>query len=196
MKRLFILILVITFMISLSTGILFSQKGKSKPVEKNANTKAWKRLNGLMTLGEINVTKMGKGMALSLEFQMDKIKEALEKSGIREELSIECHGEGGETLVELGKYKPDKISKMIKGTAGAKSTGHQSKSPEGSKFSSMPSVKQVESSLGKIDKLEKPDSKYKLVFKDSMGNIKATLEVKFNFPHKGLDKKEDRKKEV
>ena len=177
--------IVVSFVFfTFSPGILLSKKEKSKPIEENPDIAAWKRLNDLQTVSEFKVNKMGKGKSISLEFQLDTLKNILEKAGINEVVTIECIGKNGHVLADLGTYKPDTELYKSKSPVNPKLINPRTDSPRTTHFNSIPLIKNIKTDSVKARKLEKNGVYNKLIFKDAKGEVKATLQVKFSFPHK------------
>jgi len=162
------------------------------PAQNTANQLAWQRLNSIQTLGEMQLVKVG-GKNVPLQLNSIKIKSALEKSGINEPVSIHFADLNGNLFSNLGSYKPDKIG--VKRQASASTTPQSGQSHQPTIFSTMPLLIQVQSlssaASGPRGVKMKPGTviQSKLVFKNSMGAIKATLQVQISIPDSKTSKK-------
>ena len=159
------------------------QKSKS-PDPKITSQQAWQRLNNVQTLGEVQLVQMG-GKEAPLQVDMAKIKSALEKAGVNEQVSIFFADTNGNLFSNLGSYKPDKIGVKTQAPNTAPSTG-QTHQP--SAFSTMPPFQPLQSpstaKAGTRGVKMKPGTVYlsKVIFKDGLGAIKATLQIQISVP--------------
>lgn len=149
-KKIAIIFLFIFFVLTLFSNIL-------REPEKLKIKSSWERLSVVKTLENIQIKKMNQhGL---VEFEMIKIKKVLEDSGIIEKVIIELH-QMGKIIANLGTFTPTYIP--------------SSNQPYSVKFNSMPyhkNIRFIEPCLNK----ERP---FILIFRNSKGKIKATLNVK------------------
>lgn len=162
------------------------QKGK-KPDAQLASQQAWLRLNNIQNLGQIQLVQQG-GKDAPLQAQMAKIKSALEKAGVNEQVSVFFSDLEGNLFSNLGSYKPDKMGVKRQVPATGNSSSGQAHQPTA--FSSMPPLQPLHSPgndlpPGNRGVKMKPGAilHSKVVFKDGMGAIKATLQVQISVPN-------------
>jgi len=151
---------------------------------KRSNSKAWMKLNQIQTLGSIQVLLQDKGQQSKIMFNSDKIKSVLERSGINENVTIQCATMDGKVLGNLGSFKPDHKSSQTTNPISQKQSSIQPNPMTKSRFSSMPLLLPVksgnpatpQSSPAQIQsQFLKNTNSIKLLFKDASGVVKASL---------------------
>lgn len=149
-KKIAIIFLFIFFVLTLFSNIL-------REPEKLKINSSWERLSAVKTLENIQIKIMNQ--PCFAEFEMIKIKKVLEDSGIIEKVIIELH-QMGKIIANLGTFTPTYIP--------------SSNQSHIAKFDSIPyhkNIRFIEPCLNK----ERP---FILIFRNSKGKIKATLNVK------------------
>jgi len=181
-----ILLIVLSLCVLAPYGAAQEAKDSS---QKTADQLAWQRLKSIQTLGEMLLVKTDM-KTVPLQVDSIKIKNALEKSGVNEPVSIHFADLNGNLYSNLGSYRPDKIGVKRQTSSSTTAQGGQSHQPTA--FTSMPPLLPVQSlSSGPQGVKMKPGTKIqsKLVFKNSMGTIKATLQVLISIPESKTSKK-------
>ena len=149
-KKSAIIFLFIFFALSLFSNII-------KEPDRLQIKSSWERLSIVKTLENIQIKIMNQ--SCFAEFEMVKIKKVLEDSGIIEKVIIELH-QMGKIIANLGTFTPTYIP--------------SSNQPYKVKFNSIPSYKNISFIEPCLNK-ERP---FILIFRNSKGKIKATINVK------------------
>lgn len=135
----------------LSLGFLYVQAGE---IDVQKSTDAWQKLKDYKELKTIEISKGDKN---NYNFNMKGIRTALEKAGIAERIEIIIGNREGIILGNLGKYEP-KVGESVR-------------------FQSISD--KFEDPLTAFDLRSIETETFQLVFKNSRGETKATLPIKF-----------------
>ena len=149
-KKIFIAFLSIFLVMILFSNII-------KEPDRLQIKSPWERLNAVKTLENIQIKIMNQ--PYFAEFEMIKIKKIIEDSGINEKVIIELH-QLGKIIANLGTFIPTCIP--------------SSNQPCKVKFNSMPYYKNIRF----IEPCLNKGKPFVLIFRNSKGKIKATLNVK------------------
>lgn len=149
-KKIAIFFLFIFFVLTQFSNIL-------REPDKLQIESSWEKLNAVETLKNIQIKILNQ--PCFAEFEMIKIKKVLEYSGIIEKVIIELH-QTGKIIANLGIFHPTFILSSNQSYIA--------------KFNSIPYYKDIRFIEPCLNK-EKP---FILIFRNSKGKIKATLNVK------------------
>ncbi len=169
---------LMVFILVLLPVSLFSQEegedeeGEGEPIQARPDPRAWEALKKMEALKTIHIKEVQKGKVL--EFDLTKIKEALEKAKINENVTVEYIASNG-LVYNLGTYAPS--------FRRVKRSSHINKrlinpQPEPPGFPNIPILKRVKKSAAIKQAAMASKGKALVVFKDIKGQIKAAIEQK------------------
>lgn len=165
---------LMVFILVLLPVSLFSQEEEEEeePVQARPDPRAWEALKNMETLTTISIKELQKGTVL--EFDMTKIKEALEKAKINVKVIVEYINSNG-LVYKLGTYAPSFRSVKRSSPINKRLINPQ---PEPPRFHDIPILKRLKASTAIKQAAMVSKGKAFLVFKDINGQIKAAVEQK------------------
>ncbi len=164
----FILVLVPVSLFSQEEGEEEEEEGE--PIQARPDPRTWEALKKMEALKTIHIKAVQKGKVL--EFDLTKIKEALVKAKINENVTVEYIASNG-LVYNLGTYVPSFRRIKRSSPINKRLINPQ---PEPPRFHNIPILKQVKKSAAIKQTARALKGKALLVFKDIKGQIKAAIE--------------------
>jgi hypothetical protein len=177
-KNVWVCFLMVFILVLLPVSLFSQEEGEDEegegepPTQARPDPRAWAALKNMAALKTIHIKEVLKGNVL--EFDMTKIKEALEKAKINVKVTVEYINSNG-LVYKLGTYAPSFRRVKRSSPINKRLINPQ---PEPPRFHSIPILKRLKRSTAMRQAAMALKGKALLVFKDIKGQIKATVEQK------------------
>lgn len=172
-KNVWVCFLMVFILVLLPVSLLSQEDEEEEdPVQTRPDPRAWEALKNMAALKTIHIKEVKKGNVL--EFDMTKIKQALEKAKINVKVTVEYINSNG-LVFKLGTYAPSFRSVKRSSPINKRLFNPQ---PEPPRFHNIPILKRLKMSAAIKQASMASKGKAFLVFKDIKGQIKAAVEQK------------------